>query len=157
MSLADTIYEASNGQQGEPTLLNTLVGLAMAKSIANRPDQFSIHQLHLRGDEIWHGYERVAETDKNVYVLTGYEQRIPQPLLYIFWSKLRTKLPSLNLDYIQISDNLLWDKKNGEIINLKEVYESQRTAQQSKESEEDGPESGAGLSDQDEMEGVQED
>lgn len=152
MSLADSIYEASNPERGPKSLLTQLVGKAMAKSIAGRPDQYSVYQLHLRGDEVWNGHERVEETQQNVYLLTEWEEKIPQPILIIFWSRLKEKLPVLDTNYIQISDNLLWDKTNGEIINIKEEYEDQTPTPKLETDQEASEDSGSGLSGEDEME-----
>lgn len=136
MSLVDSIYEASESQEEQRSLVDTLVEKAVENSVAKRPNEFSVHQLHLRGDEIWYGYKLVEETQQNVYVLTEWEDRIPQPTLYIFWSRLKTKLPVLNLNYIQISDNLLWDKESGGIINLKEEDENQISTSKYQDGEE---------------------
>lgn len=120
MSLADSIYEASDEQNQPKSLVDILVERAVEKSVANRPDPYSVYQLHMRGEEIWYGHERVKEIEQNAYILTDYEVRIPQPVVYLFWDRLKSGLPILDTNYIQISDNLLWDKTNGEIINLKE-------------------------------------
>lgn len=120
MSLVDSIYEAGKESEETKSLIETLVDKAVENSVENCPSQYSIYQLYRRGKEIWYGHEQVEETQQNVYVLTGYEERIPQPLLFLFWPRLKERLPVLNTNYMRISNNLIWDKINGEIINLKE-------------------------------------
>lgn len=125
MSLADSIYEASDERTQPKSLIDILVDKAVENSVSNRPDQYSVYQLHMRGKEVWNGHEQIEETERNVHILTGYEEKLSHHIIYLFWPRLKDKLPVLNLGYIQISNNLLWDKTNGEIINIKEEYESQ--------------------------------
>lgn len=122
MDLVDSIYEASNSPTEGNSLLNELVEKAVENSVKNRPDEFSMHQLYLRDGEIWYENKPVEETTKNMYLLTGSEEKIPKPLTYLFWQELKTRLPQLSKDYIQISPNLLWDKNNGEVITKEEYY-----------------------------------
>lgn len=137
MSLVDTIYDANNRSSTEQSLVDKLVEKAVDKSERNRPDKYSVYQLHIRGKEIWYGHQYLEESPQNVYLITEWEEKIPQPILFLFWSKLKEKLPILDSSYIQISDNLLWDKTNGEIINIKEEYESTPTTQKPESSKED--------------------
>lgn len=130
MSLADSIYEANNNLP-KTSFSDELVSMAINNSIRNRDDEFSIYQLYRKGREIWHGHEEVKQTIANIYRLTGYEERIPVPIAINFWVKLLPRLPELRLDIIQISNNLFWDKNNGEIITKEEIYESQISTQES--------------------------
>lgn len=124
MSLADSIYEANESQQETShSLSDQLVEKAVEKSIRDRPDQFSVYQLHLRSGMIYLGHEKIKEIIENVYRLTEYEDRIPVPILILFWQKLKRVLPTLDTSIIQISDDLFWDKDNGKVINKEEVYE----------------------------------
>lgn len=122
MSLADSIYEA-NDSVLKFSFSDELVDMAVEKSVRNRIDAFTIYQLYRKGDEIWYGHDKVKQTKENVYRLTGYEERIPVPVLINFWVKLVQRLPELCLDVIQISDDLFWDKTNGEIIDKEVIYE----------------------------------
>lgn len=120
MSLADSIYEA-NAEVVEPSLLEELVDMAVGNSVRDRPDELSIHQLHLRGDQIYRGQEALEETTTNVYRLTEYDNRIPPHTAILFWQKLKPRLPVLDKRVIQISTNLFWDKEKGEIVNYEEI------------------------------------
>ncbi len=123
MGIADSIYQSSIEQKSDRPLLDKLVKKAVENSVKRRRDEFDMSQLHLRGDEIFQGHKVVEETSRNVYLLSGYSDKIPEPVLILFWPRLKERLPRLNLDYIQISDNLFWDKENGKVINKEEIYE----------------------------------
>lgn len=122
MSLADDIYEASGrGSSTDP--VDELVEMAINKSAQDRHDEFTFYQLHIRDGEIYHGHEKVEESRNNVYLLTGYMEKIPEPQLLLFWPRLKKHLPKLDLSIIQISDNLFFDRNIGSIIKKEELYE----------------------------------
>lgn len=122
MSLADDIYEASaEGPSTDP--VDGLVEMAIKKSAQDRYDEFTLYQLYLRDGEIYYGHEKIEETRNNVYLLTGYIEKIPEPQLLLFWPRLKKHLPKLDLSIIQISDNLFFDRNTGSVINKEELYE----------------------------------
>ena len=147
MSLADAIYESNYGGGIEHPLdelglaiwdnIEYYVARAIAVSHRDRPDEFSIYQLHMEGEQIFNGHKEVKESYENINVLTETTKRFNVGEKAMFWKILKQCLPVLDKNYIQISDNLLWDKTNGEVINIKEEYERQRT-QKYQSSEENG-------------------
>ena len=122
MSLADSIYDASN-QSTKASLLEKLVEMAINNSQANRRDEFTMYQLYLNNGNIYYGHDIIKETKANVYRLTKYEEKIPEPQLLLFWDELKTRLPVLDTSVYQISDNLFWSKSDGEVLNKEEIYE----------------------------------
>lgn len=128
-SLADAIFEASGGESQATDELGLViwdnVDYLIARTLAiaerDRPDPHSIRQPHVRPDGIWVGYERVTENAEWFYRITEYEGRLPQGRQVLYWKRVRNYLPRLDLNIYQISDNLLWDKKEGKIITKEDL------------------------------------
>lgn len=118
MSIADQIYEANGVGQVEP--LDELVKKALEASVEQRHDDNTVYQLHLRGDGVYYGNSLVPETDRMVYMLTGVTERIPPPLLVLFWAALKKRLPVLDRSVFQVSDHLFWDREKGELVRRDE-------------------------------------
>lgn len=137
MDLADSIYEASGsepkdsadmGYDDELGLrvwdnIDYVVARAIAIGIRDRKDPYTIHQPHVREDKVFIGNERIEENLHNLYRLTEIDRRISQTQQIIFWRKLKTFLPKLEPRVIQVSDNLFWDKEDGNVKNKEEIYE----------------------------------
>lgn len=128
MSLVDDIYNASS-KSTKTSLLNILVDKAVENSMSVRPDEFSVYQLHLRGDEIYRGHDVIEETSANVYRLTEYDEYIPPHTTVLFWQKLKLRIPHLDTSIIQLSNNLFWDKEKGEILNYEQISDRYKNLQ----------------------------
>lgn len=129
MSLIDDIYENSCGLGEHPEdelglamwdNIQYYVARAIAVSKRDRRDRFSIYQLYTDGGKIYNGHEEVEENYENINVLTETTRKFSTGEKAMFWKVLKECLPVLNQNFIQISDNLLWNKTNGEVINIKE-------------------------------------
>lgn len=74
--------------------------------------------LHLRkcDDYIWEGNHWLAENDKNLYRLLKWQgKRLDPDQKAMVWARLRECLPTLSEDKMVVRDNLVWDKKSGEL------------------------------------------
>lgn len=128
MSLVDDIYEG--GSERDHPLdelglaiwdnIEYYVARAIAISQRDRPGEFSIYQLHTDGEKILNGRKEVEENYENINELTETTKKFTVGEKALFWKILKQCLPLLNLDFIQISDNLVWNREKGLIINLKE-------------------------------------
>lgn len=135
MSLADAIYESNQGGGAEHPLdelglaiwdnIQYYVARAIAISHRDRPDETSMYQLYVDGDKIFNGHKEVVENVENINSLTETVRRFNTGEKVMFWKILKQHLPKLDRNFIQISDNLVWNKNNGEVIEIKEVYERQ--------------------------------
>lgn len=134
MSLADEIYESNNASAGRPVdelglaiwdNVDYYVARAIAVSRRDRPDQFSIYQLYTNDGRIFNGHEEVEENYENINTLTESTKKFNVGEKAMFWKILKQCLPVLNLNFIQISDNLVWNKSTGEVINIKEEKENE--------------------------------
>lgn len=138
MGLADEIYEAIQVEEGsnkdelgieKPDSLNAdyLIERAVALSKLRRPSEHSTSQLHMRSRSIYLGNNAIVESRDNTYILTEYNGYIPPNIDKLFWVKLKTALPKISRNFIQISKNLFWDKDNGEIIDKNTLEERLET------------------------------
>lgn len=135
MSLVDSIYESNHDDGLEHPLdelglaiwdnLEYYVARAIAVSHRDRPSEFSIYQLHMEGEQIFNGHKEVKETHENINVLTETTRKFNVGEKAMFWKILKQCLPVLDRSIIQISDNLIWNKNTGEVINLRSGYEEQ--------------------------------
>lgn len=133
MSLADDIYESNHGGGLEHPLdelglaiwdnIEYYVARAIAISQRDRPDVFSIYQLYTDGDKIYKGHEEIKEDYANINLLTETTKKFNIGEKTIFWKTLKECLPVLNRNFLQISDNLLFDVNSGDVINIKDIYE----------------------------------
>lgn len=137
MDLADSIYQANQAPERNPLDLgyNDELGLrvwdkidyvvarAIAIGVRDRKDRYSIHQPHVRGDEVYIGNELIEENVKNIYRLSEYTKSIHTGQQVIFWKKLKKCLPRLDPNVIQVSDDLFWDKEGGDVKSEKEICE----------------------------------
>lgn len=154
MDLADSIYEANQVPELDPLDLgyddelglrvwdkiDYVVARAIAIGIRDRKDRYTIHQPHVRGDKVYIGNEEIEETVDNIYRLSEYDKPIRPGQKTIFWKKLKKCLPRLDPSVIQVSDNLFWDKDDGEVKDEKKICEKyispEAIAQRPVESEE---------------------
>lgn len=137
MDLADSIYEANQEPELNPLDLgyddelglrvwdkiDYVVARAIAIAIRDRKDANTIHQPHMRGDTVYVGNEIVEETMANLYKLSEYGKTIRPGQQVIFWKKLKQHLPRLDPSVIQVSNNLFWDKEEGEVKCKEKIYE----------------------------------
>lgn len=137
MDLADSIYEANQEPESNPLDLgyNDELGLrvwdkidyvvarAIAIGIRDRNGTYTIYQPHLRGNKVYIGNEEIEETLKNIYRLSEYDKVIRPGQQIVFWKKLKKCLPKLDSSVIQISDDLFWDKDDGEVKSEKNICE----------------------------------
>lgn len=121
-SLADSIYNANADTVVivDP-LINMLVERAISINKLEGKSSWSIFQLHLRKTGIWLGNRLVDETKNNLYWLTEYSDKVPEPLAIGFWKELKRRLPMLDRNIFQISAHLFWDRENGEILTDKQI------------------------------------
>lgn len=137
MDLADSIYEANQEPERNPLDLgykdelglpvwdriDYVVARALVIALRDRKSEYTIYQPHLRGDRVYIGNEEIDETLANLYRLSEYSKPIKAGQQVIFWKKLKKCLPVLDTRIIQVSDNLFWDKDNGEVKKAKQIHE----------------------------------
>jgi len=74
--------------------------------------------LHLRDDDerIWEGNHWISEKRESLYrILKWKGAPLNQEQQAMIWARLRECLPTLSEDKMVIKDNLVWDKKKGEL------------------------------------------
>lgn len=97
-----------------PQYLVARTFLLESKSPEYDPDTTS--RLHLRQDVIYRHNMEIEEDERNFYRLTGVGYKVEKRAQILYWMELRKRLPKLNPNIYKISDELWWDKKNGELI-----------------------------------------
>lgn len=144
MGLADQLYEANqaNPEHPEDELelaiwdnMEYYVARTLAIQIRDRISPYTIHQLHIRDDEIYFGNNLVPQNAKNFYYYTETDRNLSTGQIVLFWKKLKSYLPQLDKSIIQISDHLFWSKPDGEVITLEEIEEKYGTKPQSETTE----------------------
>lgn len=130
MNLAESIYQANEEEQKRPVdefglgiwdNVDYYVARALAVSYRSAPDIHSIYLIHKRGDGLYQGHQKIEETKQNITRLAQKDHKFTAWEQMYFWQTLKKNVPKLNLRYLQISDNLVWDKERGEVIPIKEV------------------------------------
>lgn len=81
-----------------------------------RYDEMSTSRLHLRHGTIYEGNRTVTEDQYNFHRLTGVNYTVNRRTQILYWMELKKKLPHLNPNVYKISNELWWDKNNGELL-----------------------------------------
>lgn len=76
--------------------------------------------LHIREDgHIWKGDHWVSENVENLYRLCEWMSPIKLWQKEAIWRRLRDVLPRLSKDKYVVTDNLLWDRENAKLEQVK--------------------------------------
>lgn len=88
----------------------------LLEKLGPRYDEMSTSRLHMRHGIIYKGNQKIEENPSNFYRLTGVNYSVGSRVKVLYWMELKKRLPHLNPNVYKISDELWWDKINGEIL-----------------------------------------
>lgn len=101
-------------EYGLPTIDSIDYFVARMMIIDQRSDYGHLH-IRPNDDHIWKGDQWVAENADNLYRLAEWAYPIKPYQKELIWKRVRDILPVLSKDKYIVTDDLVWDRRNGKL------------------------------------------